>query len=52
MAGIVRGMGEKKIIEAAPVTAICPKCGEKITESHESGDRFECPKCGQHLRAK
>ena len=53
IAGLIQDMAKQTpMVDVAPITAICPKCGEHITEPHSSGDRFECPKCGQHLRAK
>lgn len=52
IAGLIRGMGERTPEAVAPVTAICPKCGERITDPIRPGEKFECPKCGQHLRGK
>lgn len=52
LAGVVSSITDKKPGTPAPVTAICPKCHTRITEPHEHGDKFECPNCGQHMRAR
>ena len=51
LAGMVRDMGSHDVSETQPLklSLVCPKCHGAISEEHASGEKFNCPHCGQHI---